>query len=95
MSDLVLDHQRRRDVADATGLSFSRVRAVRRVARAPMTMGELADALGIERPNATVVVDDLEARGLVRRTPPDALASLPAADLEALRRILGWAGAVR
>lgn len=69
MSDLVLDHQRRRAVAEATGLSFSRTRAVRRVARAPMSMGELAETLGIDRPNATVVVDDLEARGLVRRTP--------------------------
>lgn len=69
MSDLVLDHQRRRDVSDAVGLSFSRARAVRRVARAPMSMGALAEALGIDRPNATVVVDDLEAQGLVRRIP--------------------------
>jgi DNA-binding MarR family transcriptional regulator len=69
MSDLVLDHQRRRAVSDAVGLSFSRSRAVRRVARRPMSMSELADALGIDRPNATVLVDDLEAQGLVRRTP--------------------------
>jgi DNA-binding MarR family transcriptional regulator len=69
MSDLVLDNQRRRAVAEAVGLSFGRARAVRRVARRPMTMGELADALGIDRPNATVVVDELEAQGLVRRTP--------------------------
>jgi len=32
-------------------------------------MGELAAALGIDPPNATVVVDDLEAQGLVRRRP--------------------------
>ena len=32
MSDLVLDHQRRRAVSEAVGLSFSRTRAVRRVA---------------------------------------------------------------
>jgi DNA-binding MarR family transcriptional regulator len=32
-------------------------------------MGELADLLGIDRPNATVVVDNLEAQGLARRTP--------------------------
>jgi DNA-binding MarR family transcriptional regulator len=69
MSDLVLDHQRRRDVAEAVGLSFSRARAVRRVARRPMTMGELAETLGIDRPNATVLVDDLEAQDLVRRVP--------------------------
>jgi DNA-binding MarR family transcriptional regulator len=69
MSDLVLDHQRRRQVAEAVGLSFSRTRAVRRVADTPMSMSELAAALGIDRPNATVLVDDLEAQGLVRRQP--------------------------
>jgi len=69
MSDLVLDHQRRRQVSEAVGLSFSRTRAVRRVAERPMSMGELAAALGIDRPNATVLVDDLEAQGLVRRRP--------------------------
>lgn len=69
MSDLVLDNQRRREVAETVGLSFGRTRAVRRVASRPMTMGELADALGIDRPNATVLVDDLEAQGLVRRAP--------------------------
>jgi DNA-binding MarR family transcriptional regulator len=69
MSDLVLDHQRRRQVSEAVGLSFSRTRAVRLVADGPMSMGELAAALGIDRPNATVLVDDLEERALVRRRP--------------------------
>lgn len=69
MSDLVLDNQRRREVAEAVGMSFGRTRAVRRVARQPMSMGDLAAALGIDRPNATVLVDDLEAQGLVRRKP--------------------------
>ena len=69
MSDLVLDQGRRREVSDTLGISFGRVRAVRRLARQPMSMGELAAALGIDPPNATVVVDDLEAQGLVRRTP--------------------------
>jgi DNA-binding MarR family transcriptional regulator len=32
-----------------------------------MTMRELADALGIDAPYATVVVDDLESHRLVRR----------------------------
>jgi len=68
MSDLVLDNQRRREVADALGISFGRGRALRRLARHPMSMRELADALGIDPPNATVVVDDLEAQGLVRRS---------------------------
>ena len=69
MSDLVLDNERRREVSDALGISFGRARAVRRLARQPMSMGELAAALGIDPPNATVVVDDLEALGLVRRRP--------------------------
>ena len=69
MSELVLDHQRRREVSEAVGMTFSRARAIRRVARQPMSMGELATVLEIERPNATVLVDDLEAQGLVRRRP--------------------------
>jgi len=69
MSDLVISHDRRREVSAAVGISFSRARAIRRLARRPMTMGELATALGIDPPNATVVVDDLESLGLVRRRP--------------------------
>jgi DNA-binding MarR family transcriptional regulator len=69
MCDLVLDNERRREVADAVGLSFGRIRAVRRVARQAMSMGELATALTIDPPNATVVVDELEQLGLVRRRP--------------------------
>ena len=69
MSDLVLDNERRREVSDALGISFGRARTVRRLARRPMSMGELAAALGIDPANATAVVDDLEALGLVRRRP--------------------------
>lgn len=72
MSDLVLEHARRREVAEALGMSFGRTRALRRLARRPMSMRQLADAMGIDPPNATVVVDELEAIGLVRRRPdPD------------------------
>jgi DNA-binding MarR family transcriptional regulator len=69
MSDLVLDNERRREVADAVGMTFGRARTVRRLARRSMSMGELAEALGIDRSNATVVVDDLEKLGMVRRRP--------------------------
>jgi DNA-binding MarR family transcriptional regulator len=69
ISDLVLDNERRREVSEALGLSFGRARALRRLARRPMSMGELAAALGIDPPNATVVVDDLEALKLARRRP--------------------------
>jgi DNA-binding MarR family transcriptional regulator len=67
MCDLVLDNERRREVSDAVGLSFGRIKAIRRVARRTMSMRELADELGIDPPNATVVVDDLESLGLARR----------------------------
>jgi len=69
MSDLVLDHERRRQAADALGMSFARVRAVRRIAQRPMSMREIAALLDIDPANATPVVDDLESLGLVRRRP--------------------------
>jgi DNA-binding MarR family transcriptional regulator len=69
MCDLVLDNERRRAVSEAVGLSFGRIRALRRINRAPMTMGELATKLGIDAPYATLVVDDLERQGLVERRP--------------------------
>jgi DNA-binding MarR family transcriptional regulator len=69
MSDLVLDNTRRREVSEALGMSFGRARAIRRLARRPMSMREFAEVMGIEAPNATVVVDDLEANGLARRKP--------------------------
>ena len=67
MCDLVLDNERRREVSEALGLSFGRIKALRRIARAPMTMGELAAELGIDAPYATLVVDELEGEGLVER----------------------------
>lgn len=69
MGDLVLDNDRRREVASATGLPFGRIRALRRIAAHPRTMGELAALLGIDAPYATSVVDELEAMGLVERHP--------------------------
>ncbi len=69
MCDLVLDNERRREVSDAVDLSFGRIRALRRIAHAPMTMGELAAKLGIDAPYATLVVDELERLGLVERRP--------------------------
>jgi DNA-binding MarR family transcriptional regulator len=69
MCDLVLDNERRREVSEAVGLTFGRIRALRRIARAPMTMGELAANLGIDAPYATLVVDELERQGLVDRRP--------------------------
>jgi DNA-binding MarR family transcriptional regulator len=69
MCDLVLDNERRRETSEALGLSFGRIRAIRRLARHPLSMTELAAALGIDAPYATVVIDDLESRNLVARRP--------------------------
>ncbi len=69
MCDVVFANVRRREVAEAVGLSWGRVRAIRRLARRGMSMSELATALTIDPSNATVVVDELESLGLVRRGP--------------------------
>src|SRR3954465_13948001 len=78
MTDLVLENTRRREVSDALGMSFGRTRAIRRLAAAPMSMRELAAALGIDPPNATAVVSELEAQGLLARGahPTDGRAKL-------------------
>ncbi len=67
MADLVLDNERRREVSDRAGLSFGKLKALRRVARRPMPMGELAAMLVVDPPNLTSVIDDLEREGLVER----------------------------
>jgi DNA-binding MarR family transcriptional regulator len=68
MRSLVLDlHDRRQQVAATLGISFIRTKALRQLAVRAMTMRELAAALVIDAPYTTVVVDDLESRGLVER----------------------------
>ena len=67
MADLVLDNERRREVSEQVGLSFGKIRALRRIAGRPMSMRELAALLGVDPPNLTTVVDDLERSGLVER----------------------------
>jgi DNA-binding MarR family transcriptional regulator len=69
MSDLVLDNGRRRRVSDRTGLSFNKLRALRRIAERSTSMRELAASLVVDPPNLTPVVDDLERAGLVERRP--------------------------
>ena len=88
MRTLVFElNDRRAEVAAAIGMSFVRAKALRRLARAPMTMRELAAELSIDAPYATLVVDDLEARGLVERRPDatDRRRKIVAATPEGLR----------
>ncbi|TDB82965.1 MarR family transcriptional regulator [Actinomadura sp. KC216] len=62
---------RRREATEALGMSFFRIKALRRIAAAPepMTLRDLADLLLTDRPYTTLVVDDLVGRGLVERSP--------------------------
>jgi DNA-binding MarR family transcriptional regulator len=64
-------NDRRREVTEALGMSFFRIKALRRIAAAPapLTLRDGAERLLTDRPYATVVVDDLVGRGLVERTP--------------------------
>lgn len=72
MSKVVLDDDRKDAVSAALGLSFARVRALRRLAVEPQILSALAASLMADPPYVTLMIDDLEARGLVKRTPhPD------------------------
>ena len=57
----------RRKVSEATGLPFSRARALWRLERGPLSLSELAQDMGTDAPAATVLINSLEARGLVKR----------------------------
>jgi len=117
---LVMDTRQdwRRRVVEATGLPFGRVRALKRLYDGPLALHELAEAMTVDAPAATVAVNDLVKRGLAVRKPhptngrlklvsltpkgrevvarvkavteeaPPAFASLSAAELAALERVL-------
>ncbi|MFD6158002.1 MarR family winged helix-turn-helix transcriptional regulator [Nocardia sp. NPDC060256] len=57
----------RRAAVERTGLPFSRIRVLRRLRAAPLTVKELAHAAAIDAPAATVAVNDLEEQGYVVR----------------------------
>jgi DNA-binding MarR family transcriptional regulator len=68
MRALVLDlHDRRFAVSDAIGMSYLRAKALRMLLPGPLPMRELGAALVTDPPYITVIVDDLEQRGLVER----------------------------
>jgi DNA-binding MarR family transcriptional regulator len=70
MRTLVLErNDRRGEVAAQLGMGFTRIKALVHLAVAPMTMRELGALLAVDAPYTTVVVDDLESRGLVERRP--------------------------
>jgi DNA-binding MarR family transcriptional regulator len=69
MAAVVFDNRDawKRTVIEHTGLPFSRVRVLRRLAARPMTAKEIAAAATMDAPATTVAVNDLQERGLVVR----------------------------
>jgi DNA-binding MarR family transcriptional regulator len=76
------------------GRGSGRVRALLQLAEAPLSLSGLAEALGVDAPYATLIVDTLEERGLVERHPDPAdrrrkQVELTPAGQEAAGRMLG------
>ena len=70
--EFVTGQDRRRALRAALDLGPGKVEVLIKLADGPMTLREIARAAEIDPPAATVGVDQLEARGLVHRTPhPD------------------------
>jgi DNA-binding MarR family transcriptional regulator len=70
MAAVVFDNRDawKRDVVEASGLPFSRIRVLRRLARRSMTAKQIAEAATMDAPATTVALNDLEGRGLIVRT---------------------------
>lgn len=74
MQQFVDAHSRHGDIADALGfrLGAGRGQVLFQLHDGPRTLSELAEANNFDAPYATLVVDKLEAHGLVERRPhPD------------------------
>jgi DNA-binding MarR family transcriptional regulator len=76
------------------GRGSGRVKALLQLAETPLSLSGLAEALGVDAPYATLIVDTLEERGLVERHPDPAdrrrkQVELTPAGKEAAGRMLG------
>jgi DNA-binding MarR family transcriptional regulator len=72
MHSFVTDQDRRRSVREALDLGPVKAALLIKLAQGQMTLREIARAIDVDPSAATVAVDKLEDRGLVRRTPhPD------------------------
>ncbi|MFI9508123.1 MarR family winged helix-turn-helix transcriptional regulator [Nocardia sp. NPDC052566] len=69
LTHVVMDtrDQWKRAVVDRMGMPFSRIRILKRLLPGPLTLGQIATATTMDAPATTVVVNDLEERGLVVR----------------------------
>jgi DNA-binding MarR family transcriptional regulator len=75
------------------GRGSGRVKALLQLAQGPLSLGGLAEAIGVDAPYATLIVDTLEERGLVERQADPAdrrrkLVELTPAGKEAIERLL-------
>jgi DNA-binding MarR family transcriptional regulator len=72
LHEFVTGEDRRRALRAALDLGSGKVEVLIMLLDGPMTLREIARAVAVDPPAATVGVDQLEARGLVHRTPhPD------------------------
>jgi DNA-binding MarR family transcriptional regulator len=72
MHEFVTGQDRRRALRAALDLGPAKVDLLIKLADGPLSLREIARAVEVDPPAATVGVDMLEARGLVQRTPhPD------------------------
>jgi DNA-binding MarR family transcriptional regulator len=74
MRGFVEAHNRHGELAEALGfrLGGGRGKILFQLQERPMTLSELAEANGIDAPYVTLIIDKLEAQGLVQRQPhPD------------------------
>ena len=72
LHEFVIEHDRRRALRAALDLGPGKVEVLIKLLDGPMTLRQIARAVEVDPPAATVGVDQLETRGLVHRTPhPD------------------------
>ena len=94
LRDLTDSYPSRDALRDALNLGrgSGRVKALLWLADGPLSLGGVAEAVGVDAPYATLIVDALEERGLVERRPDVAdrrrkLVILTAAGKEAVARV--------
>jgi DNA-binding MarR family transcriptional regulator len=71
MSGFVRSHDPADELRQALGLGrgTGRVKALMSLAAGPLSLAELAQAIGADPPYATIIVNELHALGLLSRTP--------------------------
>jgi DNA-binding MarR family transcriptional regulator len=95
MRNLVASHPRKELIRDALdlGRGSGRVKSLMWLSEGPLSLSGLAEAIGVDAPYATLIVDSLEERGLVERQPDPEdrrrkLVSLTPVGTEAVIRVI-------